>query len=302
MLRGSLKLQDSTDVFIRAQEANITLILIENQNIPILRNSLFKITEKIKTLYIKKDNIKEIEKNIFSNQNITNNIIITENKIPVIKRKTFVNLLVVSLELTKNEIEIVENEAFFNLTNLHDIRLQYNKIKELNQFAYCQLQNFHTLDISENIIDDLEPENLSFIQEDNFELLITNNRIYKLEHNILNCVQKKFLSVFLDNNFLETLPDGIFNNHTLNLVSLTSNPFTNISRKICDESCFINSLRFDEKCLKSYCNKNLLKWAKSKKIELRFTASVSLRNSFECKKSHSFIFATSIFILRWFKL
>lgn len=296
----SFEIKDLVGFTIKSQEENISKIIIENQNIPVLSKSLFEIDKEITTLHIFQSNIKKIEEDVFMEQEITEHVTITKNQISIIKTKTFKNLKLTVLVLDRNEIEVLENESFFNLTNLLDLRLQYNKLTILNQFAFYQLPNLKVLDLSYNRIDVLDPENLIFIKQDNFTFIMSHNRIFKLNSDLFKCFKKDYLNFFLDFNFLETLSDGIFNNRTFVWLIFTSNPLRNISKNICDETCTIKDLSIDKKCLENYCNEEFFEWAKMKGIIVKLHTH---RNNYsnQCKKLDFVVLIIVLFVTVYFR-
>ncbi|EFA05156.1 Chondroadherin-like Protein [Tribolium castaneum] len=278
-------------------EKNVKVINIFNQNIPILCKSLFNVTKTAQALYIVKSKIREIEENIFKDQNITNIVVITGNKIATIKTLTFGNLQITSLDLRENQIEVIEEKAFVKLFNLGDLRLTGNKLKRFNPLSYHQLPSLEILSLDGNKIEALEPESLRFVQKDNFFMDLKRNRIFRLEGDFFGGFKRENLSLYLSRNFLEVLPDGVFNNHSFYNVFLQKNPLRNVTGKICTESCTITHLYLDKECLQS-CDKQFFDWIQTKGIILNhFSNNVKVfRNCCRCKRINLFLIIVIIII------
>ncbi|EFA05285.1 Insulin-like growth factor-binding protein complex acid labile subunit [Tribolium castaneum] len=253
--------------FVVKSAPNDKVIVIVDQIIPILCQSLFKIGAKIDLIEILANNIEKIEPNTFFNQNITQHITITGNRIPVIERHTFANLEIMSFNLNSNEIQVIEVEAFANLPKLDTIYLNQNKLQCFNPHSYYQVPELKFLEVTENKIKKLERKSLSFVEQDDFYIFLQNNQIGELDHDSFADFKRNALHLVLNCNFLESLPDGIFNGHTFEQIDLAHNPLKKISGSICDETCSIKFFYLSNDSFK-ICDRQFLQWAESRNISL----------------------------------
>ncbi|EFA05287.1 hypothetical protein TcasGA2_TC015444 [Tribolium castaneum] len=254
------------DYVIRTRRNGRT-IYIENQNIPVLCQEIFKITHAIKSIYLSNNNIQRLEMDVFLNQNITEFITITLNNINTIQRGTFRQLKITALNLRRNNIEVIEGGAFLDLPNLSDLDLKHNKIKLFDSIVYKGFPKLMTLDLGDNQIgQELENQSLDFIETNRFRLNLSGNKITKIGRNFFKKLGQNYIDLSLSGNFLQTLPDGIFNNCTFSSLYLGKNPLRNVSERICGETCFVNYLILDEGSLENV--EKFREWASNRSITL----------------------------------
>ena len=118
------------------------------------------------------------------------------------------------LDLSKNEIQIIESKAFFELANLQILYLQENEIETLEINAFAGLQNLVLLDLSQN---KLLYSNKTFYAKVFSPLkslselylhgnVISNYSIYP-DRAIAKCKRLKFLK--LDSIYAQSLGQGV---------------------------------------------------------------------------------------------
>ena len=78
-----------------------------------------------------------------------------------------------------NFIEILEDEAFLNMTNLRIINLERNYLSALNFHAFSSLTNLEILDLQQNHILILQPGSFSVLAEDAI-VSLTCNKIFQI--------------------------------------------------------------------------------------------------------------------------
>ncbi|XP_028326142.1 toll-like receptor 21 [Gouania willdenowi] len=109
-----------------------------------------------------------------------------------------------NLNITHNNLGVIPNNSFDNLTLLQYLRLDDNKLTDICQFAFQSLHQLQYLNLSLNQLSHLNP------------------RVFRNLHNLT--------SLFLANNNLKQLPEDIFSDLTnLTTLILRHNLLTNFS-------------------------------------------------------------------------
>jgi hypothetical protein len=151
------------------------------------------------------------------------------------KKATFKNLKLEIINLMSNNIEVIEDEGFANLSNLETINLIKNNLKRFNPNAILSTPRLTRLDLGENFIEFLEKGSFSFIKAD-----CAHKDVF-LDLTAIN------LNVHLESNSIESLPEAIFDDHTFDMINIQHNPFKIFQSKIANFSFDCKNL--DEKTL-----------------------------------------------------
>jgi hypothetical protein len=106
-------------------------IIIKNQYITKLCNSMFNLSQKIDKISINNCEVAAIEKDFLRDEEL-DEIEIVHNKMLVIGKHTFRHVNVINITLSENGIKTLEDEAFFDLANLCSIDLSSNFLAFLN--------------------------------------------------------------------------------------------------------------------------------------------------------------------------
>jgi hypothetical protein len=253
--------------------ANNTLyIAVLQQTIPFLSNDLLSITAEVEMVSFVYCQIKEIEKDCFRNQNVVKQIVICMNEISVIRRRTFANLQIESLSLENNLIKVVENEAFFNLTNLRHIFLNTNQISQIDPKCFVQVSQLSTFDVSMNRIKKLQNGFLEFIRTDNILIDLSCNPIRQIDRNAFDGLIAQQVTLNLGKILIKTLPAGVFNNHSFTTINLEETLLKSISGDICTENCVIEELYLDFMTLKN-SGKEIIDWSHKHDVTLESRVS-----------------------------
>ncbi|XP_063924494.1 leucine-rich repeats and immunoglobulin-like domains protein 3 [Zophobas morio] len=152
------------------------LAIVVKDKITKLFDGLFNLSYPLEYLKFINTSTVEIEPDFLNGQEVYS-LSIQENNIKVIQTYTFRNLKLTLIDLSRNGIQIVENLAFANLSNLEKICLEGNKLTNLNSKAYENLPKFLDLILMENYITQLGPSSLGFVKTRDFMLFLSDNRI-----------------------------------------------------------------------------------------------------------------------------
>ncbi|KAJ3652871.1 hypothetical protein Zmor_018801 [Zophobas morio] len=198
------------------------LAIIVKDKITKLFDGLFNLSYPLEYLKFINTSTVEIEPDFLNGQEVYS-LSIQENNIKVLQTYTFRNLKLTLIDLSRNGIQIVENLAFANLSNLEKICLEGNKLTDLNSKAYENLPKFLDLILMENYITQLGPSSLGFVKTRDFMLFLSDNRIANIHEDAFRGSNATNVYFLLDNNLLRQISVNIFHNHSFLQVSLTGN-------------------------------------------------------------------------------
>ncbi|EFA08374.1 Leucine-rich repeat-containing protein 7-like Protein [Tribolium castaneum] len=235
---GIAEKEENTTISVFKEAQSVTLD--KNCNIKKLSKEMFNITHTVFNFYVAGCDLIEIESNFLHDQNVSTKIMIRDTKITKLKTHTFVDSEVEIIFLDHNSIEIIEEKAFVNMTNLAQIFLNMNCITRLNRESFHNLPRLAAFRMQYNQLKTLEKSCLSFIKVDNAKVMLDHNEIVELHDGILDDLQVEKLFLYLAYNFIETLPTNIFDNRSLDTVDLSNNKITVIA-DIC-KRCIISHL------------------------------------------------------------
>ncbi|KAJ3644492.1 hypothetical protein Zmor_022217 [Zophobas morio] len=219
-------------------------IFIVKQFIPQLCCDMLNSASEFSTITFDTCWIREIEEECFSAavQHVSKTIKIINNRLTSVKKRTFRNLQLKEILLNGNLIQTLEDEAFFNLTNLGTIDLGYNRLKVLNPEAFSLLPNLENLILQHNRIQALQARVFSFFSRRAY-ILLTCNQIKRIEGGLNGMFSQITLMLEMSGNNVEELSNGVFSNHTFGILDLANNPLKKISPSFC-ENCNVESFYF----------------------------------------------------------
>ena len=243
-----------------------------------LFDGLFNLSYPLQCLWFVNTYTVEIEPDFLKGQDVYT-LIVQENNITVIQTYTFRNLKLTFIDLSRNGIQVVENLAFANLSNLEVIYLAENELTTLNSKAFENLPKLRELLLMRNYITLLGPSSFDFVKTRGFMLSISNNRIANIDEDTFRGSNATNVSLFLENNLLQQISINIFHNHSFLEVSLTGNKIRTLTGNLEERNFEIGVLRiensFDKKSFQS-----LLNWTIINNITLdcKTCVSTNLKN------------------------
>ncbi|XP_049826549.1 leucine-rich repeat-containing protein 15-like [Aethina tumida] len=161
---------------------------------------LLKIEAPVEELSYNGKDLEKIEPGAFDNQYITDKISIINSNLKVIKPYTFNKLNISSLQLGRNQIESIEENAIIDLPNLYDLQMPYNKIHSIPENAFKNLPLLRQIIISDNQLKAL-PKSW-FTDFKSLEVLrLNNNKLTSLDQELFD--HKKWFRLFVNENDLD---------------------------------------------------------------------------------------------------
>lgn len=131
-------------------EKNATEIMIEEENVPVLKAGSFQDLPDLQHIQVLRNNIEVIEEYAFEDLPSLKTINLNFNGIHKIRKNIFSNLTVEKISLRGNGISNLEPWSFYNLTNLRYLDLSSNNIPNLPTELFEMTRNLKVFDLSWN--------------------------------------------------------------------------------------------------------------------------------------------------------
>lgn len=131
-------------------EKNATEVMIEEENVPVLKSGSFQDLPDLQYVHVVRNNIEVIEEYAFEDLPSLRTINLNLNIIQNITKNVFANLTVEKISLKGNGISKLEPWSFYNLTFLRYLDLSSNNIRNLPVELFVMTRNLKVLDLSWN--------------------------------------------------------------------------------------------------------------------------------------------------------
>ncbi|KAL7672122.1 hypothetical protein ACOME3_007016 [Neoechinorhynchus agilis] len=92
----------------------------------------------------------------------------------------------VSLDISQNDISIIDNEDFTSFPRLQFLCLQFNKIREITPYSFINCNSMKMLDLAHNRLKDLNAMDVFFGLDHLISLNLAYNELHKLPYNAFN--------------------------------------------------------------------------------------------------------------------
>ena len=229
----------------------------------------FNISHPVEYLaVIDSPSVTDLGQDFLHDQDVSNLMILTTS-IKTIKAHTFTNDKLKTVTLTENPTEELENEAFFNMSGLHDVDLSYNNLSVFNTETFSMVPLLENLRLSNNKITHLGKRSFSFVQKDHFSVSLGMNRIAFIDEDVFEGLNRSSFVIDLSSNLLTSFSVNIFRTHHFQEVDLRNNKLKSLSGDFTAHNFKIELLQirnnFDSKNLKKFAV-----WALLNKIEVDF--------------------------------
>ncbi|KAM0680385.1 hypothetical protein GINT2_001444 [Glugoides intestinalis] len=191
---------------------------------------LFDGLTNLESLSLRRNNIKELQPNLFNNLQKLESLWLYDNKLTEIPSCVFDGLVnLKSLWLQNNNIKELQPNIFNNLQKLEELNLDNNKLTEIPEGILSELGSLQTLDLSKNEIKSFPIGLFTGITKLNF-LSLSNNKLTEIPPSILSLTNLENLDICSNN--LTSVPKEIGNMSRLEYLYLDSNSITEIPSEI----------------------------------------------------------------------
>ncbi len=153
----------------------------------------------VNTIDLQRNNIKNLDENLFQNLKDLAVLWIGENDITNLEEKTFNGLLKLrSLHIGRNNIEFLPPDIFVDLKNLQRLVLKHNPIKNLNPSIFQNLKNLKHLILVGTLMPSL-PENILDNNLNLIEFQLREGKILRMSNKIFSHLDELKALKFEDN-------------------------------------------------------------------------------------------------------
>ncbi|CAG9858326.1 unnamed protein product [Phyllotreta striolata] len=157
------------------------LYLADNQIGDIGRGT-FSSMKRIGTIDLARNTLKKIDYQMFVDLNFIEILDLSENQIREIQKLSFKALFLTDINLSRNQINKIEDGAFENCANITVLNLSYNQLESISKKAFDETTYATELQLSYNFF-----TNLSQIPLQN----MTGIRILNVSHNSITTIPRK---------------------------------------------------------------------------------------------------------------
>ncbi|KAJ3619369.1 hypothetical protein MTP99_005057 [Tenebrio molitor] len=234
----------------------------------VICNKIFNISYPLTFVKLTGSKVTHVETEFLKNQETVQVVKITETKIQTIRKHTFKDLEVKYLILEKNQISIIEEEAFFNLPLLNTIQIKTNKLSVLNSNYFKNLPQMTTFHAQHNKIKSLENSFFQIIKQDNGDVNLNYNELKIVNNDFFAGLSVQNTSVSLGVNQIEELPVGIFDGYSFGALDLSHNFVTDISEEFLKGYVRIQTISFD--VFNDGTLKRLQTWSRRNNVKVKY--------------------------------
>ncbi|KAK9881983.1 hypothetical protein WA026_018173 [Henosepilachna vigintioctopunctata] len=205
----------------------LTVLQLLNNSIEDISPSAFNISATLALLKISANPLNRIKKGVF-NEVRTKELDLSNNNIAVIEADALDNNTYLEIiKLNHNFIKKFDPNWFTRTPNVYKISAIYNEITKIPAYAFMNMTKLRPLKIrlSANSIEEIDPLALEGAGPiDTFR--VTGNRIQELPYNLF--VNKTIKNLQVDMNKLQCFPDSLFESSLTDL-QFSGNDFFNCS-------------------------------------------------------------------------
>jgi Leucine-rich repeat (LRR) protein len=211
------------DMFAKVRPKILT---IENSRVSVFRAGAFgNIGRRLKSLYLKNNILKSIEKQTFADLNALEILDLTGNKLTELKAGQLDNpVYLETLMLSDNQINHIEDGAFKALINLKTLNLANNKLTNITKNTFQGLNNLEVLSIQGNNLGTIDWNAFSHMKRLR-TLDFGTNHLTRVELRGLENLQR----LYLNNNSINSLKNvSLRDLPSLSVLSMDRNQISSI--------------------------------------------------------------------------
>ncbi|KAJ8947320.1 hypothetical protein NQ318_004572 [Aromia moschata] len=210
-------------------------LLLANESIPEFCENFVRITNELSVLQIINCSVTNIEPGAFLIDPTLTLLKISSNLLTSVKKGVFNNVRVKEIDLSKNLLSTIEDEAFDNNTYLEVLKLNYNAIKAISPDWFQNSPNVYKLSIIYNELTQLPPEAFKNLAKHRpLKLRLSANRISEISLDSFK-FSGNIDILRLNGNKLVALPEEMFLNRTIKVLEVNTN------RLLCFPDAIYNS-------------------------------------------------------------
>lgn len=209
----------------------------------------------LERLHLKRSKTVELGNELFKNYQLRQ-FFSSYNNIKVIYTHTFLNITVASIELQSNRIELIEEEAFKDLSNLRLLDLSENRIMFINSEMFANLSCLREFILAKNLLKMLSTHDLDFLRGNVMESVNLNDNLIEIlgSKSMSNVT---FNRLFLYNNSLSNIKQDVFQNSCICYINVLNNKLTEASKNYLTTICDLNVMEFSSELL---IRENQINW------------------------------------------
>jgi hypothetical protein len=260
----------------------------------VICNKIFNISYRLDIVKLTGPEVTHVETEFLKNQEPVQEVKITATKIQTIRKHTFKDLKVKYLMLEKNQISIIEEEAFFNLPLLDAIQINDNRLSVLNSNSFKNLPKMATFIAQHNKIESLENSFFQIIKKDNGDVDLIYNKLNVLKKDFFAGLSVENMGVKLGVNQIKELPVGIFDGYSFKFLDLSHNLITDISEEFLQGYVRIQVICFDKNVFQGTTLRRLQIWSRRNNITVNYFPNALIRNG-AAGKFLSFVVTAAVF-------
>ncbi|KAJ3619315.1 hypothetical protein MTP99_005005 [Tenebrio molitor] len=269
-------------------------VQVNLQENTVICNKIFNISYRHNFVRLTGSEVIHVETEFLKNQEPVQVVKITATKIQTIRKHTFKDLEVKNLILEKNQISIIEEEAFFNLPLLDAIQINGNRLCVLNSNSFKNLPKMATFIAQHNKIKSLENSFFQIIKKDNGDVNLIYNKLNVLKKDFFAGLFVENMGVNLGVNQIKELPVGIFDGYSFKFLDLSHNLITDISEEFLQDCVRIQVICFDKNVFEGTTLSRLQNWSRRNNIKVNYFPNALIRNG-AADKFLSFVVTAAVF-------
>ncbi|KAM0680790.1 hypothetical protein GINT2_001064 [Glugoides intestinalis] len=196
----------------------------------------------LESLSLRRNNIKELQPNIFNNLQKLESLYLSKNKLTEFPSCVFDGLVnLKSFWLEDNNIKELQPNIFNNLQKLESLNLYDNKLTEFPSCVFDGLVNLKSFGLQNNNIKELQPNIFNNLQKLEY-LNLSKNKLTEFPSCVFDGLVN-LKSFWLEDNNIKELQPNLFNNlQKLESLYLTSNKLTEFPSCVFDGLVNLKSL------------------------------------------------------------